>query len=300
MKTLLYIIIFTFGFIEVGFCQSQANLLKKAYKKKSIKKLNRFFENWANETPDNVALVENDTILEAYKVFEGFYKPTQPSLIGGSEWGDSIYSNVKYYIVQSELINIGFATKVYFTQVEKDSIIFSKIYDIHRTDTTMREIWIHNYREGKLSIATELFESDSIVKRAKIFIDFFSVPNFFPKIDNNDKAVYLTSRYSKILNNFLGKTHSELGDDGIMNPAQAKGSSKKKKDFLDGFVKIFYGHWGGYWQLITYPYVFSITFDKDMKYAKVEFRMIYEGGEAILEKQGNKWVIIHGERSWIE
>ena len=287
MKAIIQILVIIFSFIQIGFSQSQTYLLKKSYKKNSIEMLTQFFENWANEIPSNEASVVNDTIQEAYRVFKGFYRPTQISLLGGSEWEDSIYLNAKYFVVQTEIGKIQFADKVYFTQAEKDSIIISRISNIHKNDTTMRELWIQNYRKGKLDIADELFESDSIVISSNNIIDICSSPVFRPPISYNDKkAVYLTSEYSKIINKFLGNTHY-------------REFSMKKKEFLDNIIITFYGNWRG-WQIYTYPYVYSITFDRNMQYARVDYIIVYGGGNAILEKQGDKWIIVYGERTWIE
>ena len=70
-----------------------------------------------------------------------------------------------------------------------------------------------------------------------------------------------------------------------MNPARSKGESEKRKMFLENYIKIFHGHWGGYWQLHSYPEAESITFDKNMEYARVDFRLVYEGGFAILKNE---------------
>ena len=85
-----------------------------------------------------------------------------------------------------------------------------------------------------------------------------------------------------------------------MNIARSTGKSENRKKFLENYIKIWYGHWGGYWQLYSYPTASSIIFDKDMKYARIYFRMVYEGGEAILKNENNKWILISAKRTWIE
>lgn len=122
-----------------------------------------------------------------------------------------------------------------------------------------------------------------------------------PAVESTDKKpLYLNSKYNEILNAFLGNKHLPLGAGGIMNPARSKGQSAKRKMFLEKFIKIWYGHWGGYWQLISYPEANSITFDKEMKYARIDFRMVYEGGEAILKRENGIWKLISAKRTWIE
>ncbi len=71
-------------------------------------------------------------------------------------------------------------------------------------------------------------------------------------------------------------------------------------DFINNAVRIFYGHWGGYWQYETYPQASSIIFDSQMKRAVVNFRFVYEGGQVLMEKQNGEWTIVSGRLTWIE
>jgi hypothetical protein len=98
----------------------------------------------------------------------------------------------------------------------------------------------------------------------------------------------------------LGNAHLPLGAGGIMNPARSNGQSLKREKFLAHFIKIWYGHWGGYWQLYSYPEVYSIIFDKQMNRAEVNFRFIYEGGKAVLENKNGQWKLLSSMRTWIE
>lgn len=302
MKTTLLIFLLSLGLIGSGYCQSQSKLLEKAYKKKSVEMLSHFFENWSNEVHSNESTYTNDTILEAFKVFKGFYRPTALSLLGGSEWGDSIYSNSKYFVLQTELSKIQFVDRIYFNKAETDSLTVLKIKEVFKGDTTRQKHWLYRDKNGDLEEETIKWfgpNSDHSDYNNAVTVDSNLV--FLPVIDYKDrKAVYLTAKYFKILNRFLGNAHYGLGVGGIMSPARSKGASKRRKEFLDKMITTYYGHWGGYWQLETYPRASSIIFDKDMKYARVEYRLVYEGGEPILEKRGDKWVIIHGERTWIE
>jgi hypothetical protein len=125
--------------------------------------------------------------------------------------------------------------------------------------------------------------------------------DFRPQVKVPGKqAIYLTAARAETLRAFLGDKHLPLGAGGIMHPARSRGESEKRKTFLGKAIKIWYGHWGGYWQLDSYPVASSITFDKSMGYARVSFRMVYEGGEAILKKTGGQWVLLSSKRTWIE
>ena len=85
-----------------------------------------------------------------------------------------------------------------------------------------------------------------------------------------------------------------------MSPAKSKCESDKRKQFLENYIKIWYGHWGGYWQLNSYPYAQKITFDRKFENAVVDYRMVYEGGFAYFKKVNGIWVLIQARRTWIE
>ena len=59
-------------------------------------------------------------------------------------------------------------------------------------------------------------------------------------------------------------------------------------------------YWGGYWHLETHPDIYYILFNEALNKAKVEFRVGYEGGEAILVKEKGEWIIKKSKMTWIE
>ena len=52
-------------------------------------------------------------------------------------------------------------------------------------------------------------------------------------------------------------------------------------EFINQRFFILYGHWGGYWHLETHPEIQRITFNRDFTIAKIDYRLGYQGGEAI-------------------
>jgi hypothetical protein len=220
-------------------------LLEHAYKVKSQAELEQFLGEWSKNTPPvSEQELQGMPALqrEAYRVFTVFYKPHQLDSLGGSEWGNTIYQNAKFLLVQNSI-------------------------NIHRENSSERD----------------------------------SVADFRPVVAiSGKKCVYLTSARETTLTAFLGNIHARLGASGIMQPAHSKGESEKRKQFLENVIKIWYGHWGGYWQLYSYPVAYTITFDKDMSTAKVDFRMVYEGGAATLKKVNGQWKLISSRRTWIE
>ncbi|MFN8343724.1 MAG: hypothetical protein U0X91_01895 [Spirosomataceae bacterium] len=282
--------------------QTQGQLLEKANKKKSKELLKKFFDNWHSETPTitNLELLQlNDTVRQAYRAFAAFYKPLDVDSIGGSEWGNKIYENVDYLILQNKLW-IYSQDKVFYTDNEIEQFVIDKINFTIKEDSTKQKLL--KKENGKLSnFVIRRFEPNEDIfsdNDTKTKID--SILNFRPQISCNKKPLYLTKNYIEILNAFLGNSHYKLGTGGIMNPAKSKGQSEKRKKFLESYIKIWYGHWGGYWQLNSYPTCSSITFDKNFEYAKIQYRMVYEGGEAVLKNENGNWKLISSKRTWIE
>lgn len=290
MKHFLPITVLFFPF-TVSWGQDQGKLLLDAYRSKSSEKLERFFNKWVMESPpvspDEMNRL-NDTVREVYLVFQEFYNPLKIERIGGSEWGNNIYSNVKYFVMQDN-IRVGFVDTL-----DKEALLMQRFIKIseklhvsvdsvrkgYTTDRTMRKYFSFDWPEAP--------------KYGTLF-------GFRPRpIFQSPKTVMLSAKYDSILNGFLGNSHYPLGTGNVMSPAISTGESSNRQKFLEHCIKIWYGHWGGYWQLYSYPYVSSITFDKTLNYALVNFRLVYEGGYAYLKKLNNTWTLIEAGRTWIE
>jgi hypothetical protein len=241
--------------------QDQKLLLAQAYQSNSLAKLRVFFENWTKETP---ALSSpdidklNDTARNVYLVFKAFYDPLQLGKTGGSEWGNNIYKQAKYFLLQ-------------------DKVLFAVV------DTLDEDV---NKKDR--------FEWPQPLK-------YDTIEHFRPQVSFKfPKTVTLTENYDLLLNGFLGDDHSKLGAGNIMSPAASKGESKVRKEFLEKCIKIWYGHWGGYWQLLSYPSATSVIFDKAFKTAVINYRLVYEGGYAYLRRVDGVWTLIEAQRTWIE
>jgi hypothetical protein len=128
-----------------------------------------------------------------------------------------------------------------------------------------------------------------------------SIENFRPPINlNKNKVLYLTNEYAESINKFLGTESTKLGQGNIMDPSRPQGESEKRYEILRPFIPILHGHWGGYWHLETHPDISIIIFNKTLTKAKINFRVGYQGGEAVLEKKGDDWIIKESKATWIE
>ena len=248
--------------------RAQAKLLKKAYENQSEQMLFTFFDNWSNEISSNENEAPDKWVAEAHQMFASFYQPLKLREKSHDSFARKIYQDSPYYIVQSSLWKI---------------LVVDTIW---QTSEELREYyWIYGYNYWKFFHAT-MMDSDIV----------FRPPVHFP----DKKIVYLTPKYKKLLDNFLGNKHVALGKHNTMQPAYSTDQSRSKMDFICKAATIFYGHWGGYWQYETYPQANLIVFDSQMQRAVVYFRFVYEGGVVILGKENDKWTMVSSQFIWIE
>ena len=113
-----------------------------------------------------------------------------------------------------------------------------------------------------------------------------SISDFRPTLNlAKEKILYLLPEYQKALIMFLG--------------TEASNDNWKRYEFICPQIPIMVGHWGWYWHLAI-PEVSLILLDTDKTFAKVLFSGGPRGGEAILEKKGNKWEIKECRATWIQ
>lgn len=251
--------------------RSQAKLLYKAYKNQSEQMLFNFFDNWSKEISSNENDAPDQWVAEAHKVYTAFYQPfllKKDALDYPNFFGEELYQENPYFIVQSSLWEILVMEKFHFTPGELEE-------------------FLSRYRYAFWKLNSAILVDSGIV--------------FRPPVQFSDKKiVYLTPKYKKLLDMFLGGNYRELGKHNIMRPATSEDQSRSKMEFINKAAHIFYGHWGGYWQYETYPKANMIVFDSEMHHAVVLFRFVYEGGFVILEKTNDEWTIVTIRYNWIE
>lgn len=271
--------------------QKSDSLLFNAYKKNAPAQLELFFNNWLAETPpvsDSAFKSLNDTIQNVYLVYKGFYNPTNIDMAGGSEWGKDIYSGVKYLLMQDK-ISYGFVDTL-----DKEILLQKVLAGLTGVDTSRLHMLLDRYNGDTGRLERDFL--DWPIAKA-----YTQLNDFRPKLEiTKPEAVVLTSDYERLLNAFLGNENYKLGTGNIMAPARSKGESLKRQTFLENYIRIWHGHWGGYWQLNSYPYVERITFDAKFENAVIDYRMVYEGGYAYLKKVDGVWKVMQAKRTWIE
>ncbi|MEK7496525.1 MAG: hypothetical protein AAB657_01325 [Patescibacteria group bacterium] len=147
-----------------------------------------------------------------------------------------------------------------------------------------------DYKKGATQLIIEEFRPAFLFRKSYVFDK--------PRV----RVLYLTKKYSLLLNEFLGNESTALGTPSIMSPSQAEGQSAEREKFIKKFFPVLYGHWGKYWHLETMPtmiFIFNPTFDK----MEVKTREGY--GVKIINYTKNKDDVWEREKSnmesiWIE
>lgn len=296
----IYALLISVLFLLTGQAKAQtAEQLEQAYKEQSTEKLKAFFNDWAKDLkPATVRQRKkmSKLVQRAYAIFEAFYNPHDLANHGSTQWGNDIYTGFNYLLIQNAF-KIFQKDKVYYTDEEARAYTIDNI--LKNVPVKYHDKWLASVKSGDKYFVRSYGPNNKLIwdDSEKVLLD--SVTNFRPNIvQTTATPLYLTEKYSKLLDGFLGNTHSPFAEGGIMNTARAKGESANRQQFLQNYIKIYYGHWGGSWEYLSSPSIGALVFDKDMKYAKIFYGMIYEGGEAFLKFEDNTWKLISMERKW--
>ena len=302
-----YLLLLSLLSMREGVAQPTSYLLDVAYQEQSTRRLEQYLQAWQQASAP-ITAAERAFLTpyqqQAYAVFTAFYKPHQVDSLGGSEWGNTIYQQARFLLVQNSL-KIKQTDKLYYSDAEVDSII-TRPYRTKTDSTGQVPAWtqrvngkLPNLARRNYGLLGDSFFQEREQPAPRRVVD--SIPNFRPVVQVSGKqSIFLTPALEETLTALLGTQHTPLGRGGTMQPAQANKESRRRQAFLDRQLTIWYGHWGGYWQLASYLLVSAVTFDRDLTYARVSFRMVYEGGEAILKRTNNQWAIVLVQRTWIE
>lgn len=275
----------------------QAELLEKAYRLHSTRLLYHFFNNWSEEVQTNEQEAKNPYMAEAHKVFAVFYQPLKIYTDENKRY--TLYDKKRYFIVQGSLSEIQVAECIPHEPAEIDSFMVNRIRQVYEDDS-IQNMWLERYQQEKYMPCYDSYQSAPRFARVPL-TTLDSAVTFRPPVHfDRKKVVYLTDGYKELLNSFLGNCHVELGEHDIMQPAFSKGESQKRQGFFNKATLIFYGHWGGYWEYVTFPEAYSMVFNPEMSRAIVFFRIIYEGGEVYLEKKDGEWRVVDARITWIE
>jgi hypothetical protein len=309
-----YVVLLLLWFCSTTAAHAQPTraLLEAAYKEKSTPKLTQFLQAYQRSL---VAISTTELARlppaqqQAYAVFATFYErhyllPPPPR--GSRSEADSSRAQPAGFLLLQPTLRVQHTRQLYYCDTALDSILFYAPTPLAETDSSRQARARTLRRNGKLTALARRnygLLGDSFFKEEErqeaLRVD--SLPDFRPLLQVPGKqSIYLTPALQATLTAFLGNQHTPLGQGGLMQPARATKQSRQRQAFLERQVPVRYGHWGGYWHLTSDPLVYNITFDQDLTYARVSFRLGYSGGQAILKRTGQQWQLVVEQRTWTE
>lgn len=293
MKSLLVLILLFLNI--VCFAQNQQlELLEKAYATKSDSLKQLFFQNWENEIkPYTEAELSqfNDTILEAFKVYEAFYLTNLKK--------KQYFLKKKYLLLQNQL-SISFTDKIHYSDDEINEHIVKNIQS-NTTLTDSVKLILLKKSNGKYSDKTidkygpkikalDWSNKNDILKIADL-------DNFRFKSNRIMKNVlFFSSKYDTIFDKYLGERFKR----GINRKFKKRNEDLEvaKCNFIETHISVTNGMLAKY--IGSFPLIGDIIFDKNKEFAIVNFSEGGEHGYAILKKNNLKWKIIKQEITIVE
>ncbi|MBN2891019.1 MAG: hypothetical protein JXL97_04055 [Bacteroidales bacterium] len=189
-------------------------------------------------------------------------------------------------------------TSLMESQLEKDIYkIFQLVFNPNKleflSDSLFKSTHYKNVDFYIIQSKIKYYLEDGIKK--EIWYDSMpAIWNFKPilELKNNRKYFYLTPEIDSAMNRFLDFQDYPIGEKNLMDPALPRMETRKRFEFINKFVKIKYGHWGGYWHLETHPEIEVIQFTQKRNYAYVSYRIQYTFWVAEVYKKNGKWIIM--------
>ena len=243
---------------------------------------------------NGLKLPPGDTVLEAYDVFENFYNPMVFDTISGTALSIAYYESHPYLLIQNSL-EVYFVDRLYYSQQEIDSIglAYSQKDKINSADSkkskTEYEFMMDNY--GRMPLDLIRYNGQSEIDRKNKPVAFRTIEHFSPSLKlTGKKTITLTTETDSCLNELLGNKYANKNS--RLFPLSSDTSNLMRKRTLDGYVKIWYSKKETLWQLVSYPYVRSLTFDKNMQYARLAVKLPYLEATVFMRKLNGKWIVI--------
>lgn len=123
-----------------------------------------------------------------------------------------------------------------------------------------------------------------------------SLTNFRPRLRFPDtEVVYLTEEFESLISDFLTVATSTSS----WRDHELQEERERRRQFIGRMAHIIPGHWFG-WHILTHPEAYMVEIDSTLTRARVEFRIVYEGGYADFEREDGEWRLREARRVWIE
>jgi hypothetical protein len=183
--------------------------------------------------------------------------------------------------------------------IEKEAtILFQLIYDpLQVSKICGYSTWDSLYSKSEYiavqnDLKINILQSDSLKRQKTLqdsIIKTINVSDFRPKLEiNGIKTLYLTKKYNEMLKNSLGNPAKI----SIKNQQKTGSECESKQAFLRKYIMVIQSKNSKEWYIESHPYITYINFSKNMRMARIDFRMVYQNGTAYFIKDRNEWRMI--------
>ncbi len=276
-------------FFVHNFSYSENNLLYSAYKSSSKHQLETLAKHWKNDIKPlsykELAKL-NDTTSQVYNLVSVFLN----DLLFDSthQFFKNKYSSLKtpYFILQNE-IEIYFNDKIYYSKLERDSMIFSGLNLAYKNDTQRLIKYLKKQNGDFMPFVLENFAPTE-------FYSYSSYPkiklkNFRPNISNKKLApLFLNSKYIEEINNFFTMYNP---NDDLLHAGNESNKSEvnSRLKFVNEVINIQYDYFSNTYSSSN---IEKITFDKNMEFAIILILNSDYSYEAVYKYYNNHWSFI--------
>lgn len=295
---LRFFLLFAIFFIAVKFSfgQNELELLEQGYTLDSADLYRQFLNesiDRSNQTLQAGRL--NDTVLMVQKVLTAFLSPENFDTIEGTALSPMNYTTHTHVLVQNSL-GIYFTNRLYYTQWEIDSIGLAQsklIMMDTKPPISLYESIVRNNQIFPHQLLWHIAEDE--IKKANRVVKKDSIVNANWRLERIDKKIVsLSPSVDSALIAFLKHKYVAAGR-SLITLSLEKESSKRKKA-INEVVNFWYCKRGKYWQLVSYPYIDQLIFDRKMKYALLKIKLSYGSANVMLRNNKDEWKVIAFKR----
>lgn len=199
------------------------------------------------------------------------------------EWNQRFQPNSLDFINQNEV------TKSIFE-------IFKKLY--HPKNLNELGFWQKDYSSSQIYYVIQ-----NTIKFCIADSPIDTIVNFRPPVILPKSSILYTSKiHNEVYNEFLKQLGEKAAVDlnKEVNPNAPLTDNDKKIELIEKYFPISLNSNLSNWNILSFPYINLITFNKDINKAKVNFVVGSQGGVAEFKKKNEKWIIIESNATWIE
>lgn len=134
-------------------------------------------------------------------------------------------------------------------------------------------------------------------------ISHVTVKEFRPDVKaEKHQVLYYDEKFIDELLFFL--TPNKAGEtfefDSVWQIPSGSNKVRKRIEYLKSHLLVIPGHWGKGFHFASHPEASHVYFNRDLTRAIIPYREHYGGGEAYLEQQMGKWIVLDRVDSWVE